>query len=84
MSISQKTEYQFFSLLGNYYSLKNPNQLLKSVDDIALSKTGFTKGAGQCILIQNTDAIIVLLDAQDRFANALELIGKISDLDFNN
>lgn len=86
LEISRQSEYVFYSLEGRRYNLTSSNQLFSSINGIVLTKTGFTEGAGQSIIIEvirpKQNIIIVLLDAEDRFENARELINKINELNY--
>lgn len=59
--------------------LKNTNTLLKYSADVLGGKTGYTEGAGECLLLvvqhpENKHRIIsVVLNAQDRFADSQKL-----------
>lgn len=54
---------------GRYQQFRNTNALARNGDwELGISKTGFIRDAGKCLVMQanidNTDVIIVMLDAQ--------------------
>ena len=82
--ISRSTGYQFYSLQGYHYSFSSTDKLLGVEQGIVFGKTGFTDGAGQSIVLRVSrdygDFIVVLLGADDRFADSQELIAKLGEI----
>ncbi|RJQ14010.1 D-alanyl-D-alanine carboxypeptidase [Candidatus Parcubacteria bacterium] len=80
--LTTKETFTAFSIEGRRHTFENSNKLLTVVPNIKLGKTGFTDGAGpSLVLIVNQETkpiILVLLNAQDRFLNAQELLEKLN------
>ena len=80
--LTTKEQFVTYSQEGIYHKFENSNKLLNVLPEIKLGKTGFTNGAGPSILLivkeQKQPLIIILLNAQDRFANAQELLERLN------
>lgn len=70
-----------YSQEGWYHEFINSNKLLSIMPEIQLGKTGFTDGAGQSLamVVENSQKslIVVLLAAQDRFADVQVLLEQL-------
>ena len=68
---------------GRRISVKTGNHLLGSVRGVAGVKTGYTPGAGKCLVVlalrDGTRVLVVLLDAADRWWTAAALVEEAFD-----
>ena len=68
---------------GQAYSIITSNLLLGRVDGADGLKTGFTQGAGKCLIAHgkrnNREVYLVMLNAPDRWWDADELMNRAFD-----
>lgn len=68
---------------GRRSTLKTSNQLLGAVAGVVGVKTGFTSGAGKCVVVlaqrETTRVLIVLLDSAERWWTAAALVEEAFD-----
>jgi len=78
LEIINTKEYSFVSIKGHNYSFSNTNELLGNDSRIIGGKTGFTEGAGRCLisLAQDKDhkVITVLMNCPERFEDTKKIL----------
>ena len=76
-NLGRRTNYQFTSASGNYYSTAATNTLIKSHEDIQAIKTGYTGEAGGAmatkIKIGEREIVVLVLNSTNREEDTLRL-----------